>query len=64
MPLTGENLVTKFLNEVAPEEIRGAISGSKKNQIIEFTYPYKKRLSRKVYEEEMHSLQIELAKGS
>ena len=62
MSLAEKGMVKQFLNETAPNELRKVILESSKKDILNKTYPYKKRLSKKKYFEEMASLQIELAK--
>lgn len=62
MSLAAEGMVSKFLNESAPKELKHTLSKSTKRDILNESYPYKKRLSKKKYFEEMAVLQIELAK--
>ena len=62
MSLAAEGMVSQFLNEKAPKELKQLILESGKKDILNETYPYKKRLSKTKYFEEMEGLQIELAK--
>ena len=62
MSLHFDGAVRRFLIKEAPEDIRAAILGSSKNEILDPTYPYRTKLSNKKYERAMLPLQIELAK--
>ena len=62
MSLNFDGAVRRFLVKDAPEEIRAAILGSSKREILDPSYPYRTKLSNKKYEREMLPLQIELAK--
>ena len=62
MSLAAEGMVSQFLNDKAPKDLKKLIVESGKKDILNETYPYKKRLSKKNYFEEMAGLQIELAK--
>ena len=49
-------------NEVVSEDVRNRVRASKKGTIISNTYPYNKKMKRRVYEAQKHDLQIELLK--
>jgi len=54
--------ISKFYADAAPEDVRDAITGAKKGDILSDSYPYDARMDRDDYEEELHALQIELVK--
>ncbi len=64
MPLTlpFDGAITRFYENDAPEEVRAAIAGAEKNDIIDPDYPYDGRMEKKRYKRELDALQIELAK--
>lgn len=57
-----DGAISKFLDERAPENIRGAIENAKKSDILSETYPYAKRMDKDEYEDTIADLQIELVK--
>ena len=57
-----EGAVTKFFEEEAPDYIRDALLSNGKGRILSNSFPYDRRLKRSVYESQMRTLQIELAK--
>lgn len=62
MPLPFDGAITThFLNET-PQEIRAAIEGAGKNDLIGAHFPYTERLGKKAYKARLEALQIELAK--
>ncbi len=54
--------ISRFFEEEAPEEIRAAIRSARKKDILDPTYPYRRVMKRREYEETMAALQIELVK--
>ncbi len=54
--------ISRFFNEAAPTDVRKAIEGAKKGQILNTDYPYETRWDRKEYEAALEDLQIELVK--
>ncbi len=62
MTLPFDGAISKFFEETAPEEVRQAILNAGKKDILSPSYPYKKRMGRKEYEDTMTALQIELVK--
>lgn len=62
MELPFDGAITRFFENDAPEEIRAAIRGAGKDDIINPTWPHRERLRRKDYEKALGSLQIELVK--
>jgi polyphosphate kinase 2 len=62
MDLPFDGAITEFLKNGAPKDIRKAIEGSDKNDILSDSYPYRERLKRKAYEKQMHTLQKQLVR--
>lgn len=60
IPFVGE--ITKFLNDEAPAEIRKAIAGAGKNDMLSKSFPYDAELKVKDYDAQMERLQVELVK--
>lgn len=54
--------ISRFFNDIAPKDVRDAIDGAKKGQILNSDYPYDSRWNRKDYEAALEDLQIELVK--
>lgn len=61
-PKPFDGAITKFLTEGAPDEVRAAIEGAKKSDILSDSYPYPDRMDTDNYEDELSDLQIELMK--
>ena len=57
-----EGAVSRYLAEEAPADVRVAIEGGKKRDILDDSYPYQHWLKKADYEDELDRLQIELAK--
>jgi polyphosphate kinase 2 len=62
MTLPFDGGISAFFNDLAPDNIRGAIKRADKGDIINTSYPHSKRMARKVYESQLAALQIELVK--
>jgi polyphosphate kinase 2 len=62
MTLPFDGGISTFFKEHAPDDIRDAIKRADKGDIISTSYPHSDRLARKVYESQLHALQIELVK--
>lgn len=62
MPLPFDGAISTFYETLAPDAVRNAIKGAKKNRILSRTFPYKERMDRDLYENTMAALQIELVK--
>lgn len=62
MKVPFDGTITAFYNSKAPAEVRKLISSKSNTDILDPSYPYKKQLSRKIYEARMKLLQIELVK--
>jgi len=56
------NEVNTFLNEGASQEIRDAVLGARKKDILSSDYPYRRRMKSADYLQQMDKLQIELVK--
>ncbi|MFD2175525.1 polyphosphate kinase 2 [Rhodobacter lacus] len=56
--------ITHYLEQDAPEAVRKAIAGAKKDEILSPSYPYRAEMKKKEYEAEMERLQVELVKMS
>ncbi len=57
-----EGAVTKFFEDEAPVHIRDALLSNGKGRILSNSFPYERRLKRSIYDSQMRTLQIELAK--
>lgn len=62
MPKSFYGQITDFLNNKAPKKVRKQIEEGSKSDILDKSYPYKSRLKKKIYDERMLALQIELVK--
>lgn len=62
MDLPFDGAISEFYEKHAPDHIRNAIARAEKGDILNQDYPHSDRLARKVYEKELASAQIELAK--
>jgi polyphosphate kinase 2 len=62
MDLPFDGAISTHFETEAPAEIRAAIRGAEKGDILSPSYPYRRRLGRKRYEREMALLQVELVK--
>lgn len=62
MDLPFDGAISAFYENDAPKSVRKAIQSGDKNDILSGTYPYEERLPRKIYEENLEALQIELVK--
>jgi polyphosphate kinase 2 len=62
MTLPFDGGISAFFNDLAPDNIRGAIKRADKGDIINTSYPHSERMARKVYESQLAALQIELVK--
>jgi polyphosphate kinase 2 len=57
-----DGAITEFYKDHAPADVRKAIEHRKKDRILSASYPYKKRMDKDDYEDELDALQIELVK--
>ncbi len=62
MTLPFDGAISTFFEKTAPKDIRKAIEDGGKKDILSQTYPYDERMDRDTYEDEIASLQLELAK--
>ncbi len=62
MPLPFDGAISRYFREGAPKEVRKAIEGAGKDDILTKSYPYDEEIKGKVYDARMEELQIELAK--
>lgn len=62
MQLPFDGAISQYCQSGAPEEIRKAIRDADKDEILSPSYPYRERMKRKAYEQELEELQIELVK--
>lgn len=62
MTLPFDGAISKFFTEAAPDDIRKAIKGAGKKDVIDASYPYGTRMGRSDYEDTMAALQRELVK--
>lgn len=62
MDLPFDGAISRFANETAPQDIRDALKGARKRDILSASYPYRRELDDEDYEKAMKPLQIELVK--
>ena len=62
MDLPFDGGISTFYKDAAPQAVRAAIAGARKNDILNADYPYAKRMDRKAYESEITALQVELVR--
>jgi polyphosphate kinase len=62
MDLPFDGAISRFARETAPQDIRDALKGAKKRDILSASYPYRRALEDEDYEAAMKPLQIELVK--
>jgi polyphosphate kinase 2 len=62
MDLPFDGAISRFAAEAAPDDIRKALKGAKKRDILSASYPYRRELDDDAYEAAMKPLQIELVK--
>lgn len=57
-----DGAINKFYKNDAPDTVRDAIKGAKKNMLLDPYFPYSKRMDRDEYEQIIEDLQVELVK--
>jgi polyphosphate kinase 2 len=57
-----DGAITRFFEEQAPQSVRDAITGARKNTMLDPAYPYGERMKKRDYEDQLAALQIELVK--
>ncbi|WP_339856099.1 polyphosphate kinase 2 [Roseovarius nubinhibens] len=62
MDLPFDGAISEFFEFAAPDAVRAAIRRADKGDILDAAFPYSDRLARKVYDQEMQRVQIELVK--
>jgi polyphosphate kinase 2 len=62
MILPFDGAISEFYHKTAPKELRSAIQGVGKKEILTENFPYETRMKRDEYENTMAALQIELVK--
>lgn len=62
MTLPFDGAISDFYKNGAPKEVRAAIEGAGKNDILHPTYPHDRHLRSKDYDRDFDALQIELVK--
>ncbi len=62
MTVPFDGAISQFFAEEAPEDIREAIKGAGKDDILNPSYPYTEEISKKAYARDYEALQIELVK--
>jgi polyphosphate kinase 2 len=60
VPFVGE--ITEFYEHHAPEDVREAIRTAKKDSVLSLSFPYRERMDKDDYEDQLAALQIELVK--
>jgi polyphosphate kinase len=62
MELPFDGAISTYFERDAPDDIRAAIRGGDKDDILNPSYPHSGRMARKAYNREVEALQIELVK--
>lgn len=62
MDIPFDGAISRFFETQAPKDIRDAIRGADKGDVLNPTYPHGERLPRKTYKADLAGLQIELVK--
>ncbi len=62
MTLPFDGAISRFFQEDAPEAVRAAIRAGGRKEMLDPGYPYRKRMNRRLYEETMRALQLELVR--
>jgi len=62
MTLPFDGAISRFFETEAPDWVRSAIDGHGRKGMLSINYPYDKRLDRKIYEQTLAQLQLELVK--
>ncbi len=62
MELPFDGAISAYFKHEAPDNVRDAIKGSDKDDILNPSYPHSERMDRKKYEDALDQLQIELVK--
>ena len=62
MDLPFDGAISRFARDTAPQEIREALQGARKRDILSASYPYRRELDDEDYEKAMQPLQVELVK--
>ncbi|MGR3466428.1 MAG: polyphosphate kinase 2 [Shimia sp.] len=57
-----DGAISTFYTEAAPDDVRAAIEGADKGDILNPSYPHDTRMKKRDYEEQLAALQIELVK--
>ena len=62
MDLPFDGAISKFYADDAPEDVRKAIEGAGKDDMLDPSYPYAEEMDKDDYEDELEALQLELVK--
>jgi polyphosphate kinase 2 len=62
MDLPFDGAISAYFKSDAPKEVRKAIEGRKKDQILSPLYPYREEMKRKDYDARMEALQLQLVR--
>lgn len=62
MSLPFDGAITEYFEKDAPKDVRASIETAKKGRILNPTYPYRERMDKDEYEEQIGDLQVELVK--
>lgn len=57
-----DGAISAYFNDDVPDWVREQIEGTKKNRVLDGSYPYKKRMDKDEYEADLAALQIELVR--
>ncbi len=62
MDLPFDGAISRYFKKDAPKDVRKAIEGANKDEILSKTYPYREEMKRKDYETQMLGLQLQLVR--
>ena len=62
MTLPFDGAISSFFRNAAPKDVRDAVEAAGKNDILATSYPYSEEMDRKIYENEIDALQLELVR--
>lgn len=61
-PKPFDGAISSYFEDDAPKDIRKTIQNAGKNEILDQSYPYSKRMDREEYEDALEELQIEMVR--
>lgn len=61
-PLPFDGAISRYAEERAPAEIRAALKGAKKRDILDPSFPYREPMDKAAFEAQMNGLQIQMVR--